>query len=623
MQKLAAALTLAAELDAQMTGIPVTDDFRKKMDLLGAGIFRLVVMGEIKKGKSSFINALLGYKELVPTSSNVATSTIFKIHYGKEVAYKVFFTVQSGKGEQAISAADLPLFGTEDGNPGNEKQVDFIEVSCPSPLLKTGVVIIDTPGLGGTFREHKKITYQYVPKADAVFFVTDSVESPIGALEIEYLKDIQGITRHVYYVQTKTAAVDEEAANARRENNLGILSRALGVSPGETPYFMLDSEVRHMAAQQSSTDMLQLSGYPALLAFVNKRLLPAKRQILARKAVTAATPTLEHLISQVEEKEQMLNADTADSRNRAQAEIQRAQDELTHWETEEKDVLVRSIFKGLDDNVRAAMAFLSQCQPYGSIQMEMENAINRASTREQLMHTMRVISNNLPGFAAQCMQAVAAQLQAGTQQVLGTCCPEITALSGEVNTGVPAINNFRIERMLRDMANDGGREFAKLRTGMYGGMAGMAMASVVGGVIGSVVPVVGTFIGSSIGMAIAGMWGSSQACMLQEQQELQSLRSQASAALSTTIGDMYSKMQANINQLNADVKYLVQDALANTLRQRSRDLQSAIADLQERAQMTGEALRQRKEGLAALRQQLASIKRTIAAYIPVQSNPAP
>ena len=49
-----------------------------KLDLerFELGLFRLVVMGEIKKGKSSFINALLGEPNLLPTSDDIATSTV-------------------------------------------------------------------------------------------------------------------------------------------------------------------------------------------------------------------------------------------------------------------------------------------------------------------------------------------------------------------------------------------------------------------------------------------------------------------------------------------------------------------------------------------------------------------
>lgn len=53
------------------------------MDRARSVEFRLVVVGEIKKGKSSFINALLGHPELLPALSDVATSTVYQVGWGE------------------------------------------------------------------------------------------------------------------------------------------------------------------------------------------------------------------------------------------------------------------------------------------------------------------------------------------------------------------------------------------------------------------------------------------------------------------------------------------------------------------------------------------------------------
>ena len=78
-------LVLLAKLEAKIKKMPMDQDFIEKVKLWSAGIFRIVVMGEIKKGKSSFINALLGVKNLVPVNSDIATSTIYKICYGSKI----------------------------------------------------------------------------------------------------------------------------------------------------------------------------------------------------------------------------------------------------------------------------------------------------------------------------------------------------------------------------------------------------------------------------------------------------------------------------------------------------------------------------------------------------------
>ena len=622
MKKLANALTKAAELDAEFTGKPLSAEFRKNMQVLGAGIFRLVVMGEIKKGKSSFINALLGHPELVPTSSNIATSTIFKIRYGQSVAYKVYFTEQSGKTELSVRAEDLYRYGTEDGNPGNEQQVDFIEVTCPSPILKAGLVMIDTPGLGGTFREHKKITYQYVPKADAVFFVTDSVESPIGALEIEYLKDIKSITKHIYFVQTKINAVDTDAADARKANNLEILRRNLDLGAGDIPYFMLDSEIRHMADdEENNLDLLQMSGYPELLSFVNKKLLPAKRVILAQKAVIGLTPILQHLVEKVREKEQLLNADNEDERNKVQKGIREAQEKLAKWNTEEKAKLLRNISRALDDSIRDVTGMLSKCRPAGEIQAEIEDRLAKAASADELLKILDEFNQLLPEYASKCMQGAASELQNRTEHILmeqlGSVCSLDTSISVDSDsTGGGCVKSRRMDTIRADIQNAGGGLFSWARNVYVGTTSGGAVTSIVGAILGSVIPGVGTVIGCTVGTCLGGIWGACRMVKDKRDQELRSARNRINSVLTATLSDMYSNMVSSFDRVKANIKYEVQDKLEEALGQRTHDLQAAVEELRERSKMSSDMLAKRKQELEAVKQQITAIRRVIAEYLP-------
>src|SRR6056297_2159248 len=104
-------LSLAKELIEPRQADEILADLRR----LNRGIFRLVVMGEIEKGKSSFINALLGEPELLPTSSDIATSTVFKLIYGPERKYKVFFLPDADSGAvfpaKEISRDELVQYG--------------------------------------------------------------------------------------------------------------------------------------------------------------------------------------------------------------------------------------------------------------------------------------------------------------------------------------------------------------------------------------------------------------------------------------------------------------------------------------------------------------------------------
>lgn len=618
MQKLAAALLKASALESRLTGRDESPEFKEKMRLTGAGLFRLVVMGEIKKGKSSFINALLNHSDLVPTSSNVATSTIFKIRYGREVAYKVYFTRESGKAVLPIGPEDLPKFGTEDGNPGNEKQVDFIEVSSPSPILESGIVIIDTPGLGGLFKEHKKITYQYVPKADAVFFVTDSVESPIGELETEYLKDVTAITKHVYFVQTKSCSVDEAAANARMRNNLDVLSRSLRCDATKLPYFMVDSTVRHTADEGKNKELLMLSGFPGLLSYVNQRLLPAKRTILAEQAVLAAAPILQNLKNIVSQRETCVNADTDEKRKAAEDALRDAQQALSDWEGKEKGQLLRTLGSGLDGIRREALQTLSKCRPNGEVQAEMEAMLQQADSKDAVAELLQRLGTNMSEYASKCLNEAALYMKSKTESLLTDLSVSYSRpgeLSRELAQGAPDVNCSKIGYLIQDIANSSSL-FANSRAMVYGASAGGIIAATVGGIIGSVFPVVGTIIGSNIGLAVAALWGGREGYRIQAEQELKSIKQQACNAISAALADMYNKMLANFEQIHASIKDAVQDAIAAALADKSADLKREMQDIQNRAKTDAETLAKQRKELEALKQQLVAIHRAIGEYLP-------
>lgn len=281
------------------------DSFEPAIRSLKTGIFRLVIMGEVKKGKSSFINALLGIDGLLPTDTDIATSTVFKILYGPKEKYTVFFQPASPEEEppapQVIDRADLLNFGTESGNPGNVKKVDFIAVEFPCPLLREGLVLVDTPGVGGLFRGHREITFRYAPQADAVIFVVDSVESVISKDEVLFLSELLTITSNITFVQTKSDQASTEQVTAWKTRNQEILQSQLGPSAGLLPYFVVSSKLKQMADKAQSLDDFVDSGFNEVVHHIHNRLVSCRDQLLLKRwlpSIIAETVSMGRLLSE-------------------------------------------------------------------------------------------------------------------------------------------------------------------------------------------------------------------------------------------------------------------------------------------------------------------------------------
>ena len=615
MKELITSLLNALKLEEKLSGEKrVTPELEQQLKLWGAGIFRLVVMGEIKKGKSSFINAMLGVENLVPVSSNVATSTIFKIRYGKERGYRVHFTAESNKNVLDINETELTHYGTEDGNPANREQVDFIEVMCPSPLLKTGIVIIDTPGLGGLFKEHKKITYQYVPRADAVFFVTDSVESPIGELELEYLRDIRSITSHLYFVQTKSCAVDSSARDARKKNNLAILSSALEMPAEKIPYFTVDSCLYFEAQQYKDEEDLVACGYPILKSFIQNVLQTNQHKMLAARAISRMAPILTNLRDMVNSRRELLQADTEGKRAKCETDIARAQKELAEWEETKKPEILKRLQNDLKSVRRDAEDQCYTLRPGGEIQTEFENLIYNCEGKDALTQLMNDINQKLPVCAARVNQKIMSMVQDRVESILS----EISAgCSTELSTNVISdrveVNTSNIGHAVENIKNSNTYDTA--RTVVYGGGAGVAIASVVGGIIGSVVPGVGTIIGSWAGLTLAGLWGGSQALKLKQQQELRAAKNECKGAIAQSIASTYSTLQRNLNRLWDDISSLTSNAITSFVRERNSELNKRMEEIRERGKMDSVEFNQRTKELQESEMLVAGIDKVVKTYL--------
>ena len=184
--------------------------------------FNLVVMGQFKRGKSTFINALLG-AEIVPTAIVPLTSIVTILRFGQETKAIVHYL--NGH-EEEVQLSDIPNFVTERGNPENKLCVKHVEVLYPCDYLKDGVRIIDTPGVGSVFKHNTDIAYAYLPYVDAgVFIVT--ADPPVGESEHQFLKDMRGYVDKLFFVLNKIDVVDEKDLNEASAFTEDILTRDL------------------------------------------------------------------------------------------------------------------------------------------------------------------------------------------------------------------------------------------------------------------------------------------------------------------------------------------------------------------------------------------------------------
>jgi energy-coupling factor transporter ATP-binding protein EcfA2 len=205
------------------------DKLDNKKKNIENGKFILIVAGEAKSGKSTFINAFLGI-EILPMDPRQCTSALIEINYGEEIALEAIYAdgrKESISGEEAVRAflakhaalsdnyrkipvtsinneilvkskghvreseiQDL-IAGVKDDNLYSLPQTEYdslirdyinewqnkwqdivtrISITCPFSKDMREITIIDSPGVNAAGRVGD-ITNQYIEKADAVIFV--------------------------------------------------------------------------------------------------------------------------------------------------------------------------------------------------------------------------------------------------------------------------------------------------------------------------------------------------------------------------------------------------------------------------------------------------------------------
>lgn len=151
--------------------------------------FRLVVVGMFSRGKSTFVDALLG-KRLLPTSKKPTTAVISKITYNEIPEYYLHYKDDVTKKLQEEEFFNLTASNVESDTSVESKieRIDFAEVKYPLSFCKNGVELVDTPGTNDLNQARVEITYQYLDKADAVIMLL-AADQALSVGEVEFLKE--------------------------------------------------------------------------------------------------------------------------------------------------------------------------------------------------------------------------------------------------------------------------------------------------------------------------------------------------------------------------------------------------------------------------------------------------
>jgi GTPase SAR1 family protein len=276
--KLETALTELLKLESQLQRDSQTLDTIQALitDIREPLLF--VVVGEVKAGKSSLLNALFG-QEFAKVDVLPATDRVYIFKYGSE--------------ERSLEVS--PRL-TERYEPINFLR-DFN--------------VVDTPGTNTMVAEHQTITENFVPRADLVFFVF-SVTNPWtqSAWELLHFVQKKWLKNVVFVLQQSDLRESNEIEVIRRHLQDTALQR-LGVVP---PIFAVSAR-KALLARTTGLDKERLwreSGFTPLEEQINEVVSSSSMHMLKlRSACRSAQVMLDEVAEEVRGSFETIKSDEA------------------------------------------------------------------------------------------------------------------------------------------------------------------------------------------------------------------------------------------------------------------------------------------------------------------------
>ncbi|MCC6752150.1 MAG: dynamin family protein [Deltaproteobacteria bacterium] len=173
--------------------------------------FRVLVIGEFSRGKSTFINALVGEK-ILPSSVRPTTAVITVLHHGEQRRATLHWrepnrppeVIELGVG---TGSKDLDGFVSTKNAAWNE--VAKVDITLPLRGLGLPFELVDTPGVNDIDTQREEITYGYLSRADAAIMLLD-LHQPFSGSERRFLVDkvlAKDLSRLLFVVNK----IDQEA----------------------------------------------------------------------------------------------------------------------------------------------------------------------------------------------------------------------------------------------------------------------------------------------------------------------------------------------------------------------------------------------------------------------------
>lgn len=562
---------------------PIAGTFTAAREMMENPSFDVVVCGEVKKGKSSLLNAIVG-KNILPVNVEIATSQVFRIMNGSSESYYLVFTDGTKK---AISRKELSKYGSQidaelHGEPIFQNHtLAYIEVNMPIRFLPQGVNLVDTPGLGAMYKSHEWITQNYVQKASAVVFVMDP-ERPLVEKEKEFILKVLDITPHILFVMTKIDLYKSDIIDNIIARDEELLALVYAEKDLEAPKIYpvssaLLSQVSTGRIERLRESNLRNSCFPQMK---EQLLYTIYKTVGLQQTGMALREVADHTVKSKTVIEDILKvtiANNAEEQQRIESQKAERQNQLNaQWGTQSD--LRKSAQKEIFDICNSVSSRVQQIvSTSGSIYKEYLSQIESLSSMEEA----EALAKRLP-------QDVVNEVSSHWNSIAQDAEMRVTAVLSQVNAEMVNVGYCGINRDASVLA------LSELN--MNEKMAAWRGAAFVGGVGSSLALSLGAFAIPVVGPIVAGViaglsWivGITQAQDTQLQKNKQMFRNKLIELLNE-LSSRLLHVQGGANRsvvgaFSSDLREAADNAIANIFASQKEQLQKEMDDIVAQARL--------------------------------------
>lgn len=162
-----------------------------------------VVVGEVKRGKSTLVNAILGRADLVPAGLGVVTAGFVRVAPPTDDLVDGQARVHLADGTTRQVSLTVAREVAVTGSTGSDHDPAFVGITIAhdSDVLP-GVALVDTPGIAGLTQGHAELAALAAGEGSVLVMVTDAGQV-LTRPELEFLTEVSSKVEQVVFALTK------------------------------------------------------------------------------------------------------------------------------------------------------------------------------------------------------------------------------------------------------------------------------------------------------------------------------------------------------------------------------------------------------------------------------------